>query len=296
MDQVRWSDRPKLDRPVLIAAFEGWNDAGDAASGAVRFLRDRWLAEPMATIDCQEYFDFSSTRPHVRIADDGRRVIEWPDAEFTWTRLPLIATDVVLLLGTEPQLRWRSFCDQVVEVAQAIGAGMVVTLGALLADVPHSRPVSVIGTGDDAKLNRRLDLRPSSYEGPTGIVGVLGSALRAADIPVVSLWAAVPSYVPGAPSPKATLALVQRTLAIVGASLPVIDLEIASASYERQINELVEGDEDTAEYVRHLEYQVDAGRELVDVDVDLEDDDEAPDADSFVEEVEQYLRTRADDE
>jgi proteasome assembly chaperone (PAC2) family protein len=302
MDHVHWSERPQLDHPVLVAAFEGWNDAGDAASGAVRFLRDRWGAEPFAEIDCEEYFDFSSTRPQVRLDGDGRRVIDWPSTQFSAARVPGTAIDIVLVLGTEPQLRWKSYCRQVLSVAEATGARMAVTLGALLADVPHSRPVSVIGTSEDDQLADRFSLRRSRYEGPTGIVGVLTDAFSQAGLPATSLWAAVPSYVPAAPSPKATLALVRRTTGMLSVDVMATDLEIASASYERQITELVEDDDDTVAYVRHLEQRVDAADdedgELLPID-GLDDDpmDTAePDADALVEEVERYLRSHQDDD
>jgi proteasome assembly chaperone (PAC2) family protein len=304
MDHVRWSERPQLDHPVLIAAFEGWNDAGDAASGAVRFLRDRWGAEPFAHIDCEEYFDFSSTRPQVRLDEDGRRVIDWPTTEFSAARVPGTDIDVVLVLGTEPQLRWQSYCRQVLAVAEATGAKLAVTLGALLADVPHSRPVSVIGTSEDDLLRDRYALRRSTYEGPTGIVGVLAEAFGRQDLPATSLWAAVPSYVPAAPSPKATLALVRRVTGMLQVDVMATDLEIASASYERQITELVEDDDDTVAYVRHLEERVDAAEsqgELLPL-TGLDDDDDdpmsdaEPDADALVQEVERYLRLHQDEE
>jgi proteasome assembly chaperone (PAC2) family protein len=302
MDHVHWSERPQLDRPVLVAAFEGWNDAGDAASGAVRFLRDRWGAEPFAEIDCEEYFDFSSTRPQVRLDGDSRRVIDWPSTRFSSARVPGTDIDVVLVLGTEPQLRWKSYCRQVLSVAEATGARMAVTLGALLADVPHSRPVSVIGTSEDDQLADRFALRRSSYEGPTGIVGVLTDAFSRAGLPATSLWAAVPSYVPAAPSPKATLALVRRTTGMLSVDVMATDLEIASASYERQITELVEDDDDTVAYVRHLEQRVDAAEDddgellpMGEIDDDPMDGG-APDADALVEEVERYLRSHQDDD
>lgn len=281
---------------MIISAFEGWNDAGDAASGTVRFLRDRWDAEPFAEIDPEEFFDFSSTRPHVRLDDDDRRCIDWPSTEFSWARVPGTGSDVVLVLGTEPQLRWATFCRQVLDVADATGARMALTLGALLADVAHSRPVSVMGTSEDDTLIDRLDMRRSRYEGPTGIVGVLTDAIHRHGLPVASLWAAVPSYVPAAPSPKATLALVRRTASLLGVPVMATDLEIASASYERQITELVDADEDTAAYVRHLEQRLDAGDDddemLVVEDCDDEPAIEVPDADALVEEVERYLRSR----
>jgi proteasome assembly chaperone (PAC2) family protein len=277
-EHVRWRHRPALHEPVLIAAFEGWNDAGDAASSAIEFLQERWNAVPFADIDPEDFFDFTSTRPRVQFNDDLEREIRWPANEFSSAKLPPTDRDIVILTGTEPQLRWRTFCDQVVSVARAMGVRRVVTLGALLAEVPHSRPVSVFGTAYVDSVVEELGLSPSRYEGPTGIVGVLHSACHDAGLESASLWAAVPTYIPGAPSPKAALALVERTAALVNVDITTTELEIASAAYERQINELVEEDEETSEYVEQLEQRYD------------DDDAEFTDADSLVEQVERFLR------
>ena len=241
---------------MLVAAFEGWNDAGDAASGAARWLADRYGAEMVATIDAEDYFDFTTTRPIVELADDGTRTITWPDTEL-WSAATDAPADLVIMVGHEPHLRWRTYCKAVTEAADALDCSMVLTLGALLSDVPHSRPTAVSGTADDPDLIEQLDLVRSTYEGPTGIVGVLHAACQARGIPSASLWAAVPTYVSGAPSPKATLALVERACALLGLRLPVTDLQIATAAYERQIDELVEADEDTAAYVAGLEEAAD---------------------------------------
>jgi proteasome assembly chaperone (PAC2) family protein len=265
---------------VVIAAFEGWNDAGDAASSAVRWFGDRWDAIPFADIDPEEFFDFTSTRPEVRI-EDGQRVIDWPTNEFLAGTLPGSDRDVLLLQGVEPQLRWRTFCDLVLEVARTYDASMVVTLGALLAEVPHSRPVNVAGTAYDPSVVERLRLDQSRYEGPTGIVGVLHGRCRDAGMSSASIWATVPTYVPGAPSPKATLALVEKMSAMLDVGVVTTDLEIASASYERQINELVEDDDETRAYVAALEHRHDeavANGEPGDL----------------IEEVERFLRERGD--
>lgn len=280
MEHVRWTTRPELRRPVLIAAFEGWNDAGDASSNAVRWLHQRWDAEPFAHIDPEEFFDFTSTRPQVRLDEGQQREVVWPGLELSAATIPGTDTDVVLLLGTEPQLRWRTFCAQVSEVATVCGVRLALTLGALLADISHAAPVSVIGTAYDPEVVARLGLVPSSYEGPTGIVGVLHDALARAGVASASLWAAVPSYVPGAPSPKAQLALVERTCEMLDVAMVTTDLEIAAASYERQITELVESDDDTAAYVRRLE--------------EGDEDDDAEDGD-LVAEVERFLRDHRDD-
>jgi len=210
MDYVRWHDRPKLKRPVLVAAFEGWNDAADAATSAARFLRDHWAARQFAEIDSEEFYDFSSTRPQVRLVDGLTREIVWPANELYAASIPGGERDVIVLLGVEPGLKWRTFSTQIVDVGRELGVELFLTLGALLADVPHTRPVRVTGTAADAELVQRLGLQRSRYEGPTGIVGVLHDAFSKAKVPSASLWAAVPHYVSLAPSPRAALALCRR--------------------------------------------------------------------------------------
>ncbi|CAN5832698.1 PAC2 family protein [soil metagenome] len=276
MDHVRWSRRPTLRKPVVVAAFEGWNDAGDAATTAARWFSERWGGETFAVIDPEEFYDFTSTRPQVHLAEGMQREIVWPGNELSSMTVPGTERDVVVLLGTEPQLRWRTFCDQVVDVARAHDASLVITLGALLAEVAHTRPVSVIGTGYDREMVERLQLVKSTYEGPTGIVGVLHDACHRAGLASASLWAAVPTYVPGAPSPKAALALVERTSEMLEVPVITTDLEIASASYERQISELVDADEETAAYVAQLEQRHDAG--------------DTSTGTSLIDEVERFLR------
>ena len=270
--------QPTLHEPVLVAAFEGWNDAGEAATFAARFLAERWNAEPFATIDPEEFFDFTSTRPHVQLDDEGQREIVWPSTTFSSASVPDADLDVIFVVGSEPQLKWRTFCQEIVEVAREHNARLVVTVGALLAEVPHSRPVSIVGTAYDITLVRQLGLTQSAYQGPTGIIGVLHDAFRHAGLPSASLWAAVPTYVPNAPSPKAALALVERITELLSVPMATTDLEIASAAYERQIDELVADDDDTAAYVARLEESA---------------DDEPDDEDShgdLIAEVERFLR------
>lgn len=254
--------------PVLVAAFEGWNDAGDAATGVIEHLWQRWDATTVAAIDPEDFYDFTATRPHVR-RSGGRRVIDWPSNEFGWAR-PDGTDGVVLLRGVEPQLRWRTFCEAVLEVARDMGCSWVLTIGALLADVPHTRPTPVFGTAEDAALGARLHLGSSDYEGPTGIVGVLQAECAAHGMPSASLWGAVPSYAPSSPSPKATVALTVRTARLLGTPIDTTVLDAASISYEHQLDELIADDTATAEYVRLLERQ--------------------HDADGLVDEVEQFLR------
>jgi proteasome assembly chaperone (PAC2) family protein len=281
MEHVRWAgERPHLHDPVLILAFEGWNDAGDAASTALRWLRDRWAEEPLAEIDGEDFYDFTSTRPQVRLVDGVTRTIEWPSIEVTWGNA--CGRDVVTILGSEPQLRWQTFTRTVVDLAQSLGVTFVVSFGALLAEVPHTRPINVIGTATDQALIRELGLQRSGYEGPTGIVGVLQNAFANAGVRSASLWAPVPAYVPGAPSPKAALALVRRAGALLNVGMVTTDLEIASAAYERQVTEVVVDDEEMTEYVERLEHRYE----------EVDDDDDEPlrsDVD-IVAEVERFLR------
>ncbi|MDQ6796559.1 MAG: PAC2 family protein, partial [Actinomycetota bacterium] len=258
MDHVQWDNRPRLRRPVLIVAFEGWNDAADAASDAARYLQVRWGARPFATIDPEEFYDFSSTRPEARLGDGLRREIVWPTTEFSAASLPDTPHDVVVLVGSEPQLRWRTFCSEVVGVATELRAEMVITLGALLADVAHTRPVRVTGTAADSELVASLGLERSTYEGPTGILGVLQDAFRTAEVKSASLWAAVPHYVAATPSPKATLALVERTAGLLSTRVITADLEQRAVDYERQVTEVVATDDDVSAYVRRLEETADA--------------------------------------
>ena len=265
--------RPDLDAPIVIAAFEGWNDAGDASSWAVRHLADRWDARPFAEVDSEEFYDFSSTRPLVELTDGGR-ALRWPTTTFSAVTDPV---PIVLVQGIEPQLRWRTYVEQILAVADEVHASMLVTTGALLAEVPHTRPVMVYGSSEDPDMAERLALEPSSYEGPTGIVGILNAMAQSAGLATASLWAAVPNYVAGAASPKAALALVERLQEVLRTPIVSTDLEIAASAYERQITELVSEDDDTAAYIARLEAAYD-------------DDPVEPDPAALVEEVERFLR------
>lgn len=280
-EHVRWTGPlPALRRPVLIAAFEGWNDAGDAATTAARFIADRLGAEPAADIDPEPFYDYIATRPRVSLDGDLNRSLTWPANEFRAAEAPGADRDAVVLVGIEPQLRWRTFCEQITGAARALGADRVITLGALLAEVPHSRPVEVYGTTEDEGLMEELGLSPSTYEGPTGIVGVLAAACRDAGFSTMSLWSAVPSYMPAAPSPKASLALIDRVCRATGIDVDAAELERAAAAYETRIGKLVAEDDDTAEYVAGLERDWDADR-----DPGLHGD-----PGTLVAEVEQFLR------
>ncbi|MDP1792731.1 MAG: PAC2 family protein [Acidimicrobiales bacterium] len=277
MDQVRWDNRPKLRRPVLIAAFEGWNDAAESASTAIDYLGRSWNEREFADIDPEDFYDFTVVRPQVHLVDGSTRKIEFRTTRFAAASPPGAGHDVILAHGIEPNNKWRTFCDNILGLAQEYDVELVLTLGALAAEVPHTRPVQVTGTGSDPELIEKLDLRRSRYEGPTGIVGVLHSRLAEAGIKSASLWAAVPHYVSQQPSPKATLALSQRVAEIVGGSIFATDLEIAVSSYERQVNEMIEADEDIAAYVEGLERAIDDG-------------DDEPDLFDIASQAERFLR------
>jgi hypothetical protein len=302
MEHVRWLAEPKLQRPTVVAAFTGWNDAGDAASNAVRHLIEGWGAQVLAEIDPEEFTDFATVRPHVRLADGRTRSIVWPTVGVWSASTP--GGDVILVLGPEPALRWRLFSQQIVGIAQHHGSGLVLTLGALLADVAHSRPVQLIGTATDDELITRFDLQRSRYEGPTGIVGVLHDACQQADLASASLWAAVPAYASQVPSPKASLALVTRTCGLLGTPTPVGELGQEAIDYEGRVSALVNDDEDLIGYVARLE----TGN--IDEDDDDEDDDdivggeltdelepidvESVNSEELMAEVERFLRDQPD--
>lgn len=265
MQPLEWERRPDgLRAPAIVCAFKGWNDAGDAASTAVQFVGTSLGATRFASIDPEEFYDFQSTRPQVRVDEQGVREITWPAVEVFEARVPRAPRDLVLIVGHEPSMRWRAFCQLVVDLAEALGAQLVVSLGALLADVAHTRPISVTGIASDRSLVDRLDLLSSSYEGPTGIVGVLQAACGRAGLPAASLWAAVPHYIASAPNPKAALALVRKLEGLVGVSVDASELESATADYERQVNLAVQSDPDVQAFVERLERAADDEGEQLD--------------------------------
>ena len=305
MEHVRWLGRPTLRRPVVVAAFTGWNDAGDAASNSVRHLVESWGATPLAEIDPEEFTDFATVRPHVRLDPQARRTIVWPTVGLWSASTP--GGDVILVLGPEPALRWKLFVDQIIGVAVEMGASMFLTLGALLADVPHTREVRLMGTATDDAVIERYDLQRSNYEGPTGIVGVLHDGCAAHDLASASLWAAVPAYASQVPSPKASLALVERTCDILGCPAPTARLIDAARDYDNRVTSFVEDDSDLTGYVARLESMADAG-ELDDDEDDVDDDDAvggeladdppavdpAVDSDELMAEVERFLRDQGE--
>lgn len=242
-----------LRSPVLVAAFEGWNDAADAASGAVAHLEQVWSAERVAALDPDDYYDFQVYRPTVTLVDGLTRRIEWPTTSLSVCRLPAAPRDVVLVKGLEPNMRWRGFCAELVEAAQALDVSLVLTLGALLADAPHTRPVPVSGTASDVETAGALGLERSRYEGPTGIVGVFQDRCREAGLASVSFWAAVPHYVAQPPCPKATLALLAKVEDLLEVPVPLRDLPEQAQAWEARVEELAQEDSDVADYVRSLE-------------------------------------------
>jgi hypothetical protein len=274
---------PELVDPFLVAAFEGWNDAGDAATAAVEHLEGVWAATPFAVLDPEDYYDYQVNRPTISLTGDGSRLITWPTTRLSYARLPTLGRDAVLVRGIEPNMRWQGFATEILGFCQELGIEMAVTLGALLADSPHTRPVPVTGTSSDETLSRTLALEPSTYEGPTGIVGVVQDACTRAGIPALSIWAAVPHYVSSPPCPKATLALLRHLEDLLDVPIPLGELPDDARAWERGVDELAAEDAEVAEYVRSLE--------------EAKDLSEAPEAsgEAIAKEFERYLRRRGDE-
>ena len=266
-------DDSSTKAPVMVIAFAGWNDAGGASTWAIRSLIEKTIATEILTFDSEEFYDFSRERPTVQL-DGESRFLSWPKNTIS------LSNDGSLLLmeGVEPQLNWQTFTQNILAEAQKYNVSMIITLGSLLAEVPHSRPVLIHGVSENTEINRTYGLQTSSYEGPTGIIGVINQLSTDAGIPNMSFWATVPNYVAGAESPKAALALIERLKTTLNLSLNTTDLEIASSAYERQINQIIEGDEDTSKYVDELEDNYDAG------------DYEVASPEDFVKDVENFLR------
>ena len=270
-----------------MCAFKGWNDAGESATSALAFVAGSLGAESFASIDPEEFVDFQTTRPTVRLEDGITRTIDWPEFEVHAVRIPRAPRDLILLSGPEPAFRWKAFSRTVVDLAEALGVQMAVLLGALLADVPHSRPVSVTAHASDPGLVERLALTPPTYEGPTGIVGVLHHAFTDAGLPAASLWAAVPHYVAVAPNPKGALALLRRLESLVGVTVDATDLEDAATEYESQVSRAVELDPDVQAFVERLE-------RAVDEETGRPDPGSLPSGDVIAREFQRFLRQRGD--
>jgi proteasome assembly chaperone (PAC2) family protein len=287
--ELRIHERPSsLERPVLIGAFRGWNDGGQAATLAAGYLAKLWGARKFADIDPELFVDFQATRPHVSLEEGRTRKIEWPENTFFRASIPGANRDAILLVGVEPNYRWRTFSEIIADLARELGVELAVTLGALVADVPHTRPSPVTGAATDPHLVDELGLQLSRYEGPTGIVGVLLDSCRRAGIPSVSLWAAVPHYVQLAPSPPAAKALCERLGGVLSTDIDVTELEEASDEYVDQVSQAVATDAETASYVEELERRADS-LEL------LEDSADLPSGEALAQEITRFLREREDD-
>src|ERR687889_1641391 len=272
---------PTLVEPVMIAAFEGWNDAGEAASTALEHLELTWDATPLASIDPEEFYDFQVTRPHVRLADGITRRIEWQTTRLSVAQIPGTERHVVLVNGIEPNMRWRSFCAELLGHIERLGVTKVITLGALLTDTPHTRPTPVSGTSYDAASASEMRVEPTSYQGPTGIVGVFQNACFEAGIPAISFWASVPHYVSQARVPKAAVALLHRIEEVLDLEVPLGALPEQAEEWERTVSEMADEDEDVSNYVRSLEERGDAELNLTEAS-----------GDAIAAEFERYLRRR----
>ena len=283
--------RPELERPVLIAGFTGWNDAAEAASLAVSTIGEQWGAKRFGGFDGEEFYDYQTTRPQIKLVEGVTRTIEWPENELSATEARVGALDgsgAILLSGPEPNFRWRTFSQAVVDLARELDVRLVITLGALLADVPHSRPVSVTANAQDPSLVDNLGLTASRYEGPTGITGVLHRYCASKNLPSVSFWASVPHYLPSVPSAPAALALMQSLSNLLGTSFDTAHLESSSDDYQRQVSVAVAQDSDLASYVRTLEERYDAQTESGERNL--------PSGDELAKELERFLREKGEDE
>lgn len=275
------SDLPRLTDPVVVVAFEGWNDAGDAATGAVEHLELIWDAEPLAALDPEDYYDFQVNRPQVSLVDGVSRKIEWPTTRISVARRPAGGErDVVLVRGIEPNMRWRGFCDELIGILNELEVSTVVALGALLADTPHTRPTPVSGSAYDSESAQKWGLEASTYEGPTGILGVFQDACVQAGLPAVSFWAAVPHYVSQPPSPRATVALLHRVEEVLELTVPMGALPELADQWVKQVDEMAADDDEVVEYVRSLEERA------------TESDLSNADGDQIAREFERYLKRR----
>ena len=300
---VRWNAQPSLRRPALIAAFSGWNDAADAATDTIRWLARTTSAREFATLDAEEYVDFQASRPTVELVDGVVRSVVWPSLAFSAGSV-LGGRDLVLLLGVEPNLHWRTFCDDVIGVARTTGCEIIVTVGALLGDTPHLRPIQCTGSATDEVLAARLGMQRSRYEGPTGIVGVLHDAVRRVGFPSASIWAPVPHYVATPPNPKCTRALLEKLRELLDLELDLTELDIAASAWERSVSEVVAGDAEVSSYVERLEARYDSAAsepwtddedDEADGDEDWFDEDDLPSGEDLAEDVERFLREQRDD-
>ncbi len=283
---------PALRRPVLLTAFAGWNDAAEAATSAARFLVQRWSGERIATLHPEEFFHFGLTRPEVHFQEGSQtvRVIRWPTMDFYLCREEGLPRDALIGIGTEPHLRWQTFCGHILALASRTQTSLVVTLGALLADVPHTRPIRVSGVATDLELARRLRTSPTRYEGPTGIVGVLSDACRRAGLPAVSLWANVPHYISEVSNPHAILALVTRVCELLEWRPDLSELEESATEFDRQLARILQQKPDVARYIQELER-----REASAEETEGAPSSDLPNAGELMREVEKFLREHKGD-
>jgi proteasome assembly chaperone (PAC2) family protein len=282
VDPLIWEGEvPELRSPILVAAFLGWNDAASAATTALEAVAVSLDSDVVARVDPEEFFDFQDNRPTIRLTAGQTRRIEWPSNTLIAARAPSTEHDLLLLSGTEPSLRWRRFTETLIGAAERIGVETVITLGALIADVAHTRPVPITGLASDPELVERLGLSGSTYEGPTGIVGVLHDACRRRDLTSASLWAAVPHYVAAVPNPKAALALLRRLEGLTGVAVDASDLEEATERFNEQIDRAVAANPEVQDLVRRLEEEQ---AEAVDLA------DEVPSGDTLASEFQRFLR------
>lgn len=282
MDALSWEgDAPQLRNPILVCSFRGWNDAAGAASAALGAVADVFDSELIAQVDPEDFFDFQANRPTITLSEGQSRHIAWPQNDLIAVPVPAADRDLVLLDGTEPSLRWRTFSETIATAADALGVEMVITLGALIAEVSHSLPVPITGLASDEKLVEELDLQRSNYEGPTGIVGVVHDRCRQLGMTSASLWAAVPHYVAAVPNPKAALALLRRLEGLTGIAVDATDLEEEATSYEEQINRAISANPEIEELVDRIEAEQ---SEQLDGSSDL------PSADTIARDFQQFLR------
>jgi proteasome assembly chaperone (PAC2) family protein len=287
VDSLTWEgDLPHLRSPILVCAFRGWNDAAAAASTALASIANDLDGEVVARIDPEEFFDFQSTRPTITMDEGQTRRIEWPENNVIAVPVPSADRDLVLFDGTEPNLRWRTFSETIATVADALGVEMVITLGALIAEVSHTLPVPITGLASSQELVEELELERSSYEGPTGIVGVVHDLCRQTGIDSASLWAAVPHYVAAVPNPKAALALLRRLEGLTGIAVEASELEEETEDYEEQIGRAVAANPEIEELVARIEAE----------QADLLDEGEVPNADTLAREFQRFLRQRGNDQ
>jgi len=283
VSHVDYRARPQLSKPVMICAFGGWNDGGEAATTAARTLRSQWGARRFAEVDPEEFYDFQVQRPTVHLVDGATRRIDWPTNRFSSARVG--DRDAIVFMGVEPNVRWRTYCDAILQVCTDMDVELLVTLGAFLADVPHTRPAPVNAASEDPSWRDRPGVVPARYEGPTGIVGVLSAAAARTGMPALSVWAAAPHYLPQSRNPKVALALLEALRDLTRLEIDTGEIELAARMFEREVSEAIEEDGNLADYVRRLEEAAESGGEG-----DDDDPIEVPNGDDLAAELERYLR------